>query len=97
MCAPADLVQRKVPLAPLPDYAHDHDVRQRLIDRPFPPLRSIVYGGAPWAGTIVTEFFSQLDTLPLSRILKSHEYDGVYRDGVNLTPRENMVLFGDKE
>ena len=84
-------------LTPL-DYAHAHTVRQALINRPFPPLRTIVYCGAPWAGTLVTEMIlTHPHAVPMLRILKNQEYDGVYRDGVNLSPQDNINLFGEQE
>lgn len=74
-----------------------YDQFHPIATRRLPPIRSIVYTGALWGGVQITGFFGAQDNTSSYRLLKSQEYDGIYRDVVNITMQEQMVLFGDTE
>jgi hypothetical protein len=62
---------------------------------PLPPVRSVTVFGMPWAGVQVTDNFYGNDSVPLQRLMKNNEYDGIYRDSVNVSLADAVALFGD--
>lgn len=73
-----------------------HQERQRLVHKPFPSLPHVVSTGAIWAGVQVTDtFFGEAAGPPMQRLQKNVEYDGIYRDAVNITAADAVALFAD--
>ena len=73
-----------------------HAARQALINKPFPAIRRVVSTGAIWAGVQVTDtFFGEAAGPPMQRLQKNTEYDGIYKDAVNITAADAVALFAD--
>lgn len=73
-----------------------HEERQELIRKPFRPIPRVVSTGAIWAGVQVTDtFFGEAAGPPMQRMQKNVEYDGIYKDAVNITAADAVALFAD--
>jgi hypothetical protein len=73
------------------------DERTQLLAQPIPFLHHRTYGGAIWAGVRVTDnFYGTEENVPSYRLLKNLEYDGIYKDAVNITIADQIALFSEE-
>jgi hypothetical protein len=64
------------------------------MNRPF-PIRTLP-SDYRWGGVQIGNSFNGMDeNVPGYRLTKNREYDGIYRDAVNITAADAVALFSD--